>query len=218
MRAFLLFLLPTLAAGCAAVQRPHVTVRAPDPQEEALLARFPQSVRREGNVLLVAARGGMIRYEDKDCEQDSDCAVFRLVDVFLDGRLFGIEVGYYEGGDYIVADTHSQHLFTGEKPSFSPNGRLFATAAFNEAYETAAEGVRLWSLEGGLRSVRAISPDILSYPEGLTWRGDRCVEFTAVEGSLYDDEGGERPRPTRYLVEAAPEWRLTADRDPLCRN
>jgi hypothetical protein len=215
MRALLL--LP-LIAGCAAVQRPPTNIRPADPQEEALLARFPQTVRREGKVLFVPARGGMIRYEDKDCELDSDCSVYRLVDTFLDGRLFGIEVGYYEGGDYLLADTQSEHLFTGEKPLFSPDGRMFATAAFNEAYETAAEGVRLWSLQGPMALVRAVSPDVLAYPEGLAWRGARCVEFTAVEGSLYDAEGRERPRRTWYLVEAAPEWRLTVERDPLCRE
>jgi hypothetical protein len=215
MRAPILLIL--LLGGCTTMPSTGC-INPADPREEALLARYPDLVRREGNLLLVGARGGFLRHEDKDCAVDTDCAAYRLDEAFQDGRLFGIEIGYYEGGDYMVVDTLSGALHTGEKPLFSPGGHMFATAAFNENYETAAEGVRLYALDFPMRLVRTVSSAVLAYPENLAWRGDRCITFTAVEGSFIDEQGREKSRTTWYLVEDAPEWRLTQALDPLCRS
>jgi hypothetical protein len=99
---------------------------------------------------------------------------------------------------------------------------MFATAVFNEAYETSAEGVRLYALDFrsahgfGLRLVRLISPNVLTYPDKVVWLTDACVSFVASEGSLYDEQGNEKSRTTFYLVAAEPEWRLTRERDAKC--
>jgi hypothetical protein len=94
---------------------------------------------------------------DSDCARDTDCAAFRLADVFLDAA---VRRGgrYYEGGDYIVIDTQSGAETYRREAVFSPSGHMFATAAFNEMYETAAEGVRLYTLDFPMRLVRAVSP------------------------------------------------------------
>jgi hypothetical protein len=178
-------------------------------EEAVLLARYPKLARRHGKLLQVSSRGGWIDYLDTDraCDPDS-CVSYVLDGEWLEGRLFGISVGYFEGGDYIVADTRSQHLNTGGPPIFSPNKQRFATAVYNEAYETSSEGIRIWEVEGWLRNVRTISPHVLGYPEGVRWRGNGCLEFTAVHGDLYDGTGRPRHRGTYYLVEAVPEWRL----------
>jgi hypothetical protein len=217
-------LLIMVLAGCVSpvAEQRSISIGEASAQEEKLFARYPLAAYRRGNVLHVASRGGVLEYQDKSCEIDADCVSFRLDDVFLDGRLFGIEVGYYEGGDYIVADTQSLHLYTGDRPIFSPSGSMFATAVFNEAYETSAEGVRLYALDFrsahgfGLRLVRLISPNVLTYPDKVVWFTDACVSFVASEGSLYDEQGNEKSRTTFYLVAAEPEWRLTRERDAKC--
>jgi hypothetical protein len=161
--------------------------------------------------LKVASRGGWLTYETTDCEASSDCASYSLDRAFLDGRIFGIEVGFYEGGDYIVADTESLHECTGGTPLFSPDNQLFAVAVYNEAYETCGEGVGLWRVDFPLRKIRTVSPSVLTYPERLLWRGNGCLEFTAIEG-----EYNEAARRTYYLIKDDPEWRLERKPDPSC--
>jgi hypothetical protein len=215
-----------VVAGCVShgAEQRGTSAGEASTHENKLFARYPLAAYRRGNVLHVASRGGVLEYRDKSCAVDADCVLFRLDDVFLDGRLFGIEVGYYEGGDYIVADTQSQHLYTGGRPIFSSSGSMFATAVFSEAYETSAEGVRLYALDlnsgrggdTGLRLVRLISPNVLTYPDNVVWLTDACVSFVASEGSLYDAQGSETPRTSFYLVSAEPEWRLTKEREAKC--
>lgn len=180
------------------------TTVVPTDAERMLLERYPNSVRRHGNILRVRSRGGWLSYEDRSCETGSDCASYSLDRDFLDGRLFGIDVTYYEGNDYIVADTQSGHECTGGSPIFTPDGKLFAVAVFNEAYETCAEGVTLWQIEPALRKIRHIN--VLTYPEQLRWRGSDCLEFTAIDGE-YD----EANRRSYYLLKAEPEWRLSQE-------
>jgi hypothetical protein len=183
----------------------------PTPGEQTLLARYPDSVRRQGNILRVKSRAGWLGYEERSCQASSDCVSYSLDRAFLDGRLFGINVTYYEGSDYIVADTHSGHECTGGSPIFSPDGKLFAVSVYNEAYESCSEGVTLWQLEPELRKIRTISPQALTYPEHLRWRGSDCLGFTAVEG-----EYNEANRRAYYLLKAEPEWRLGNEAAAAC--
>jgi hypothetical protein len=211
----IIFLVLTLA-GCSfnppspATRKPAAIT--PSAAEQALLAKYPSLVRRESNVLKVASRGGWITYENRDCEVSSDCASYSLDRAFLNGRLFGIEVRYYEGGDYTVADTESLHECTGGSPVFSPDNQLFAVAVYDEAYETCGQGVGLWRLDFPLRKIRTVSPSVLTYPQNLRWRGNACVEFTAIEGFEYN----EAARRTYYLVKDEPEWRLERQRARPC--
>jgi hypothetical protein len=69
-----------------------------------------------------------------------------------------------------------------------------------------------------MRAIRAIPPEVLGHAEDLRWLNDKCLRFTAVAGSLYDDEGRERARPTYYLSDAAPEWRLEEKEPLICRS
>ena len=182
----------------------------PPASERALLDRHPRLVSRNGNVLNVASRGGNLEYVSK-CAEADDCTIFHLDQAFLDGRMFGISVGYYEGSDYFVADTESVHECTGDKPTFSPDNRLFAVAVYSEAHETCGEGVSIWATDFPLRKIRTVSPRVLSYPQALKWRGSDCVEFTAISGD-YD----EADRRTYYLVKAEPEWRLELSPNKSC--
>jgi hypothetical protein len=183
----------------------------PPASERALLERYPQLVSRTGNVLKVASRGGNIAYES-ECAEADDCTVYHLDRAFLDGRMFGISVGYYEGTDYHVADTESLHECTGDVPTFSPDNRHFAVAVYSEAYETCGEGVGIWATDFPLRKIRTVSPRVLTYPQALRWRGSDCLEFTAIAGE-YD----EAARRTYYLVKAEPEWRLDQAAPSTCR-
>lgn len=211
-----------LLASCAAPQAaagPARRFAAENPVEAALLARYPRSVRREGNVLRVASRGGWLDYSDTDCEADAETCISYTVDqAWQNGRFIGIAVGLYEGGDYLVADTQSGHEYTGDVPLFAPNGIHFASAAFNEVYETSAEGVRVWTADPVLREIRVISARVLTYPEALTWLGDSCLRFTAVPlrpGELFGDPQNRR---TFHLVAAEPEWRLLDAPAAGCRD
>jgi hypothetical protein len=214
--------LPLLAlliaiTGCA--QTLPARHAAADPAEQALLAQYPQAARRQGDTLRLLSRGGWITYRNTDCEKDPDsCISYVLDQAWHGGRFFGMKVGYYEGEDYIVADTQSVHLHTGGPPLFSPGGTLFATAVYSEAYETAAEGVRIWAVDFPMRNIRTIPPDVLGYPEDVQWLSDKCLRVSAIVGSLYDDQGRERPRGTYYLTEAAPEWRLEEKEPLICRS
>jgi hypothetical protein len=170
--------------------------------ERALLRRYPHLVSRNSNVLTVASHGGELEYVSK-CGEADDCTVYHLDRAFLDGRMFGISVGYYEGTDYFVADTQSLHECTGDAPNFAPDNRHFAVAVYNEAYETCGEGVAIWATDFPLRKIRTVSPRVLTYPEVVRWRGNACLEFTAIAGQY-----NEAARRTYYLVQAQPEWRL----------
>lgn len=182
----------------------------PPASDRALLERYPSLVSRDGTVLKVVSRGGELEYETK-CEEADECAIFHLDRVFLDGRMFGISVGYYEGSDYFVADTESVHECTGDAPTFSPENRHFAVAVYSEAHETCGEGVAIWATDFPLRKIRTVSPHVLTYPKALKWRGSSCLEFTAIAGE-YD----EAARRTYYLVKAEPEWRLESAATPAC--
>jgi hypothetical protein len=182
----------------------------PPASERALLERYPRLVSRSGKVLKVASRGGELDYETK-CAEADDCAIFHLDRAFLQGRMFGISVGYYEGSDYYVADTESVHECTGDAPTFSPDNRHFAVAVYSEAHETCGEGVAVWAVHPMLRKIRTVSPRVLTYPKALNWRGSDCVEFTAIAG-----EYNEAARRTYYLVESQPEWRLENEEPETC--
>ncbi len=184
----------------------------PPASERALLDSYPRLLTRSGTVLNVASSGGGIDYVSR-CDQADDCAIFHLDQEFLGGRLFGIAVGYYEGTDYFVADTQSVHECTGGPPTFSPDGQHFAVAVYSEAYETCGEGVAIWTLDPMLQKIRTISPRVLTYPEGLKWRGADCLEFTAITGDY--DEAKRRPY---YLVRAQPEWRLELAPNGPCQK
>lgn len=233
-RGAAIWLAALLLAGCAAPDAgtgmtPHppmgdATHAAPrfgkdNAAETKLLARYPDVVRRDGNLLRVASRGGWLDYRDTDCVDQVDaCARYTLDQAWQNGRFFGVAIGLYEGGDYLVADTQSGHEFTGGPPVFSPNGGLFATIVYSESYPTSGEGVRIWATDFPMRNIRIVSPHVLAYVETPIWRGERCLSFTAVPaggGDMFPDLADRR---TYYLVEAQPEWRLQDEPAAICRD
>ena len=213
-RVAVLLALPLSACAAPPMSAPSSLApsRAAGPADEGerrIMAAHPGVVRRVGATLFI----GRTELTDISCEVDVDsCVTFRARDLLIEGRLFGVDVGYYEGQDYVVATTESNWITTGEKPVFSPDARYLAAAVFNEAYETMTEGFHLWAVDG-LTLRRRIVPEALSYTADLAWLGNACLSFTAQDSYV---QGAAPTRSTWYVVADRPEWRLTNKRDARC--
>jgi hypothetical protein len=206
----------TVTPAAAAAFDPNALTRAATAREAALLAGKPMRVRREGDTLFVRTAKDDMPFRTENCGADDDrCVSYHLDRIWGDEAFFGILIGYWEGGDYEVVNREGFSTTTGDRPLLSPGGRWFASAVHNDAYETSREGVHIYD-SGQMQVVRTVPTTVLAYPEGLRWHGDGCLSFTAVDpgGPL---QGPGTDRKLWYLVEAAPEWRLTDRRAPACR-
>lgn len=206
----------TVTPAAAAGFEPNTLTRAAIAREAALLAGKPERVRREGDTLFVRTAKDDMPFKTENCGPDDDrCVSYYLDRIWGREALFGILVGYWEGGDYEVVNRAGFSTTTGDRPLLSPGGRWFASAVHNDAYETSREGVHVYE-SAQLQVVRSVPTTVLAYPEDLRWHGDRCLSFTAVDpGEPLEGPGTVRKR--WYLLEAAPEWRLTDRRPGECR-
>lgn len=106
-------------------------------------------------------------------------------DSFLGGRLFGATLFGHEYNSYLVVDRNSlaDPIETGEKPTFSPSGRRFASVDVSEAGFGAFEALGVWEVsDTTIRNLVTIE-DLLG--RGYDWRlvrwgSDDCVVFSTA--------------------------------------
>lgn len=125
-----------------------------------------------------------------------------------DGRLLGFEWYGYEAGGYILIDRASKgaKFDTGAKPAPSPSGKRLASLEWSESGFGSLNGVLVLEIgPGALRELARIG----EMPEGLTdwrfdrWRGENCVEISAIPFAAASESDGSAPRGTpriRYSV------------------
>lgn len=198
---------PALASG-----RPDAARPSADNVEAKLVARAPAAVQRLGDTLVVRTRAGEKRFATQYCEDADDdrCTGYRLDRIWGDGEVFGIMVGYYEGGDYRLVTRDGAETGTGARPLASPGRRWFASAVHSDAYETEREGVHIYDA-ATLRVAHAIPTDRLMYPDELRWHGDACLGFRAALPADW-----QRKRRW-WLAEDKGLWRLSRNRPARCR-
>jgi hypothetical protein len=190
---------------------PNARAVAAKTREALLLAQMPEGIRREGDTLFVRTAKGEARFRTENCEPNDDRCVSYHLDHLWDGGAFvGMLIGFWEGSDYLVLNRAGFSTTTGDRPLLSPRRRWFASAVYNEAYESSREGVRIYDA-ATMEEVRAVAPTTLAYPDQLAWRGDDCLSFTAAR------PGASRARARWWLVVASPEWHLTTSRPAACR-
>ena len=108
-----------------------------------------------------------------------------------DGRLLGFGWYGYEAGGYILVDRAGKgaKFETGAKPVPTPSGRRLASLEWSESGFGSLNGVLVLEIgPGALRELARIT----EMPEGLTdwrfdrWRGENCVEISALRYSAPD--------------------------------
>jgi hypothetical protein len=177
--------------------------------EQTLISRHPALVARDGGSLKVA---GQVFTDEGDC-QEGDCTRYR-VDGVWHGRFIGVDVTYYEDGDYILIDGKGNGYYTtiGSRPIPSPTGRLFFTGHHDDREWSPYEGASVWLWEPFPRRLRVVDTDLVVFNSFVAWRGDSCVEFTGARGYNV----GMQPTRTYWLAEQEGDWRLLEKRPDSC--
>ena len=135
-----------------------------------------------------------------------------------DGRLLGFDWYGYEAGGYILVDRAGKgsKFDTGAKPIPSPSGKRLASLEWSESGFGSLNGVLVLDvLPGSLREAARIG----EMPEGLTdwrfdrWRGENCLEISALPFAAMTQPDGSAPRGTprqRFTVQPKGViWALT---------
>lgn len=116
---------------------------------------------------------------------------------FRDGRFLGMSVKGYEDYGYILVDRAARGpgaiVATGQKPVFSPDGRLFAAAELSESGYSNLEGVALWEVreDGTIRRFFSDAFPLLSHWRVDSWPRSGCVSISAVPSDWQPPEGEE---------------------------
>lgn len=106
-------------------------------------------------------------------------------DSWLDGRLFGATLFGHEYNSYLVVDRNSTAapVETGEKPTFSPTGRRFASVDISEAGFGAFEALGVWEVsDTAIRNLVTLE-NLLD--RGYDWRlvrwaSEDCLVFSTA--------------------------------------
>jgi hypothetical protein len=116
--------------------------------------------RHGGELLLFPTAGEKVSFKDRMpaprdglpvCEtSDADtCTGFALVDRSEPAHAFVVERFAYEGGDVLLIDDRSGRSTTlPAKPIFSPDGREYLLAPFDEENDVGPNNLEIWRREG----------------------------------------------------------------------
>lgn len=178
------------------------------PSDSGLIRAHPNLISRNGGVLEV--RGQTFR-DQGDC-QAGDCTRYRADGVW-NGEYVGVEVSYYEEGDYYLVG-HNFREPIGSRPIPSPSGKRFFTGHHDDRRWSPYQGASVWEWEPHPRRLRVVDTDLVVFERLVGWRGDSCVEFTGARG--YNVE--TRPMQTFWLAEQDGDWRLREERPAICVN
>lgn len=105
--------------------------------------------RKEGNILYLKLKSGnyVVLADSEDCEYSPNtCNVYHFIDHITERGFYIVEVGYYEGGEYLmISDKTGEKDQIHDLPNISPDRRRFVTVPKDEAY--GVTGVFIWRFE-----------------------------------------------------------------------
>jgi hypothetical protein len=210
-RFFSISVILPLLAGCTSVAwspyaKTAIQQDAGLRAEAALAVAYPNLISRRGSVLAVR---GQTFTDRGDC-QTGDCDRYRADGVWK-AQYVGVDVSYYEEGDYFLVDSHD-HIPIGSRPISSPSGRRFFTGHHDDRRWSPYQGASVWEWEPAPRRLRIVDTDLVAFESFVGWRGDSCVEFIGARG--YNVE--YRPARTFWLAEQDGDWRLSEEQPAMC--
>jgi hypothetical protein len=173
-----------------------------------LVVMYPNLMLRRGGVLVVRGH----TFKDKGDCQTGDCTRYRADGVWK-GEYVGVEVSYYEEGDYYLVGKNFREAI-GSRPIPSPSGTRFFTGHHDDRRWSPYQGASVWEWEPHPRRIRVVDTDLVVFEKLVGWRGDSCVEFTGARG--YNVE--PRPMQTFWLAEQDGDWQLREERPAICVN
>jgi hypothetical protein len=153
--AFLILLLPLAACAgktvlpedCAA--NVMCTARSAEPEQLS-----PGVAERNGDQLvLFPTKGQKVTFTDhlKACDDHvtESCIGFALMDKPDRADAFVVQQFYYEGSDFLLIDSQSGRSTTLHgMPIFSPDGRHFLVAPYDEESDVGPNNLEIWRREG----------------------------------------------------------------------
>lgn len=167
---------------------------------EAARLRLTQGrVERRDSVLIfypTAARP--LHFVSSSCEVSDSCTVYRFLGLVPKSEYWLAEIGYYEGGDYLLVHQRTgQHLIVDDYPSVSPSGRWAVSAAnaYQDIYQT--DGLSLWRLSGTTKPQLQWRRNENWVPQALRWADDQTLLIKATES---DAQGNDQPRYFRLRL------------------
>ena len=172
-----------------------------------LVSAHPHLMKRKGAVL--EARGQTFA-DEGDC-QSGDCTRYRADGVWK-GEYVGIDVSYYEEGDYFLVG-RNDHIPIGSRPISSRSGTRFFTGHHDDRRWSQYQGASVCAWDPHPRRLRIVDTDLVAFYSFIGWHGDSCVEFTGARGF---NVALETIR-TFWLAERDGDWQLFEDRPAVCK-
>lgn len=147
-----------LLAACATSLAQAQSFPTPEQKEAIALAAAGAAAKREGTHLALRLTSGKVkRYDDKACDVQHDCVAYRLERYVRRANLFVVQIGYYEGDDYLIVDGASgTEAFwmqgrTSHRPASAPLNSFTAPkamTAMDPPSEFGAEAANGFALNG----------------------------------------------------------------------
>lgn len=161
---------------------------------------------REGRILFLRTDGSPLLRSFADVASGDLWEIYSYRGRLVDSPYHRIEVGSYEGGDFLLVDERSGlHLAVDADPVLSPDGRHFASASFDLEAGFVANRVSIWRVTDPSPSASAIPlPNLEWRLEPEHW-GPREVKWIAPD-RLRIVAAGRHPK-----AYAPPEERDAAD-------
>jgi hypothetical protein len=176
--------------------------------DDSIVAAYPHLIRREGPTLFVHGE----RYTDEGDCRSGDCTRYRADGVWHD-RYVGVEVGYYEGGGYLLLGP-GESLPIMTRPIASPSGTRFFTGYHDDTSWTPYHGASVWDWHDYPRRLRTVDTHLVVFDSFTRWHGESCVEFRGARGGY--GGGAMQPVRTYWLAEQDGDWRLVDERPQIC--
>lgn len=117
--------------------------------EPEQLKKFASYVKRDGATLYFKLKSGSYSAlaDKEECSSWDTCAAYQFLDYFKDVGFYLVDVGYYEGGEYLmISDKSGERYLVHDKPEISSDRRRFVTVSASESYDI--NGVFIWRFEG----------------------------------------------------------------------
>lgn len=152
-----------------------------DAQEATQIARFKDSVKREGDTLLLKSKSGTFISLENDhrCGNYATCFSFKFFDYFKDIGFYVIENYYLEGGQVMmVSDSDGEKYFIHELPLLSPDKKHIVTIPDNIDTGDGESGVFVWRFNGGkLIQEFSYRPREYFVYKSMQWKNNSHIEL-----------------------------------------
>ena len=177
----------------------NVSKQERDAQEAKQIARFKDSVKREGDTLLLKSKSGTFISLENDhrCGNYATCFSFKFFDYFKDIGFYVIENYYLEGGQVMmVSDSDGEKYFIHELPMFSPGRRRLVTIPDDTDAGYGENGIFIWRIENN-----ELVPEFSYRPKGyVQYRFVRWKDNNYIELKKWLESSKGFCSETRYMI------------------